>query len=313
MLWQVIRTFPPLQLEMPLSLLNRLLLCDPDPSFSHLKKADFVFFAPPRNSQLNASKHQALQTRTASSLLSELLQLVELWDSAVELLTLLSLVAHCSHIHSQIELHVEASVLRQALTHSYGKVRGAAYRLLGNLDPFRSPISHTLQPDIFKSMTDSLQDSCMLVRRLACRAVARWLGYIAAKLKMGDSRGKGSEAAGSSKEKERNKVKWPYCETAGDLDVAEVDERMWIEEVRRTSAVLVPLLVDPDALTRHHCCAALGNLVYIDGALSVLLDNDMASILLEAACTETDKAVRQAAISTLCLYSRLDPIRQVMK
>lgn len=301
---------------MPLSLLNRLLLCDPDPSFSHLKKADFGFFAPPRNSQLNTSKHQALQARTASSLLSELLLLVELWDSAVELFTLLSLVAHCSHIHSHIELHVEASVLHQALTHSYGKVRGAAYRLLGNLDPFRSPISHALQPDIFKSMTGSLQDSCMLVRRLACRAVARWLGYIAAKFKMCDANGKGSDTAGSSKEKERNKVKWPYCETAGDLDVAEVDDKnrhMWIEEARRTSAVLVPLLVDPDALTRHHCCAALGNLVYFDGALSVLLDNDMVSRLLEAACTETDKAVRQAAIATLCLYSRLDPIRQVMK
>lgn len=319
MLWQVIQTFPPLVLELPLSLLSRLLLCDPGRSVSRLKKAAGGFFAPPRNSQLTASEHQPQQARTASSLLSELLQLDELWDSAVELLTMLSQVARCSREHSCLELHLEASVLHQALAHYHGQIRAGACRLLGNLDPFRPPILHTLQPDIFKSMIDCLHDSCVHVRRLACRAVGNWLGYIAAGFKVIRSNGKGSDTTGWGKEKEQNKPKCSHSEAAEDLativeeGVDEEEGRRWIEEARRTAAMLASLITDPDALTRRHCCAALGNLVNVDGAVSLLLEEDVSGLLLRAACTDTHNAVRQAAIATLYLYCRQDTVRQVMK
>ncbi|XP_040007467.1 serine/threonine-protein kinase 36 [Xiphias gladius] len=316
-LLQVIQTLPLPFLELPLSLLSRLLLCDPEHSVSGLRKAACGFFAPPRDSQLTASKNQTLLTRTASSLLFDLLQLDVLWDSAVEFLTLLSQVAHCSARPACLQLHLEASVLHQALAHSKDQIRATTCRLLGNLDPFRSP---KLQPDIFKSMIGCLHDSCLPVRRMACRAVGNWLGYIAAGggFKMGKSNGKGSDTTEWGKEKEQNKHKCSHSETTGDL--ATVVERgmddeegsRWMEEARKTAAMLASLTTDPDALTRRHCCAALGNLVNVDGAVSLLLQEDVSILLLRAACMDSHNTVRQAAIATLCLYSEQDAIRQVL-
>ncbi|XP_074467737.1 serine/threonine-protein kinase 36 [Sebastes fasciatus] len=309
-LLQVIQTLPPPLLELPLSLLSRLLLCDPERSVYRLGEAACVFFAPPADGQLAGSKRHAPRGRTASSLLSALLQLDVLWDSAVELLTLLAQVARCSPRPARLQLHLEASALRQALAHSYDQIRAATCRLLGNLDPFRPPTPHTLQPDIFKSMIDCLHDSSMPVRRTACRAVGNWLGFIAAEFKMGRSNGKGSTGWGKGKR---------HTEAAGDLStIAEqgVDDEegcRWIEEARRTAAMLASLITDPDALTRRHCCAALGNLVNVDGAVSVLLEKDVSSLLLRAACMDSHNTVRQAAIATLCLYSEQDAIRQVLR
>ncbi|XP_078122715.1 serine/threonine-protein kinase 36 [Sander vitreus] len=320
-LLQVIQTLPPPLLELPLSLLSRLLLCDPERSLSRLGKAAGVFFAPPKNSQLTASKHQTPRSRTASSLLSDLLQLDVLWDSAVELLTLLSQVARCSPWPARLQLHLEESALHQALAHSNDQIRAATCRLLGNLYPFRPPTLHTLQPDIFKSMIDCLDDSCMAVRRMACRAVGNWLGYIAAGagFKMGRFNGKGGDTTGRDEGKEQNKHTCSQSDGAGDLasiveqGVDDKEWRRWIEEARRTAAMLAPLITDPDALTRRHCCAALGNLVNFDGAVSLLLKEDMSSLLLRAACMDSHNAVRQAAIATLCLYSEQDAIRQVLR
>ncbi|XP_049447377.1 serine/threonine-protein kinase 36 isoform X4 [Epinephelus fuscoguttatus] len=320
-LLQVIQTLPPPLLELPLSLLSRLLLCDPERSVSRLGKAACVFFAPAGDSRLTASKHQTLLSRTASSLLSDLLQLDVLWDSAVELLTVLSQVARCSPWPARSQLHLEASVLQQALAHSYDQIRAATCRLLGNLDPFRPPTLRTLQPDIFKSMINCLHDSCTPVRRMACRAVGNWLGHIAAGagFKMGRSNGKGSDTSGWGKGKQQNKHKCSHNVAAGDLStiveqgVDDEEGRRWLEEARRTAAMLAPLITDPDALTRRHCCAALGNLVKVDGALSLLLEEDVSSLLLRAACTDSHNAVRQAAIATLCLYSEQDAIRQVLR
>lgn len=311
--WQVIQTFPPPLLELPLSLLSRLLLCDPGRSVSRLKKDACGLFAPPGNIQLIASEHQSQQTRTAGSLLSELLQLDELWDSAVELLILLSQVARHSGRHSCLELHLEAMVLHQALAHSHGQVRAATCRLLGNLDPFRPPTLHTLQ-DIFKSLIDCLHDSCVPVRRMASRAVGNWLGYFANEFQSSEN---GTDITVWGKDDEQNKHKCSY--TAGELatiieeGVGEEEGRRWMEEVRRTVAVLASLITDPDALIRRHCCAALANLVNVDGAVSLLLEKDVSSLLLRAACMDTHNAVRQAAIATLCLYCRQDTVRQVMK
>ncbi|XP_044226141.1 serine/threonine-protein kinase 36 [Thunnus albacares] len=319
-LLQVIQTLPPPLLELPLSLLSRLLLCDLERSASRLRLAAVGFFSPARGSQLAASRHQTAPTRTASSLLSDLLQLDVLWDSAVELLTLLSQVARCSPHPACLQLHLEASVLHQALAHSYDQIRAATCRLLGHLDPFRPHTLTTLQPQIFKSMIDSLHDSCMPVRRMACRAVGNWLGHIAAGagLKMSQSNGKGSDTTGWGKEKGRDKLKCSHREAGGDLDtiieqsVDDEERRRWTEEAGRTAAMLASLITDPDALTRRHCCAALGNLVNVDGAVPMLLEEDVSSLLLRAACTDSHNSVRQAAIATLCLYSQQDAIRQVL-
>ncbi|XP_071317161.1 serine/threonine-protein kinase 36 isoform X2 [Trachinotus anak] len=314
-LLQVIQALPPPLLELPLALLSRLLLCDPERSVSRLRKAACGFFEPPRDSQLTASEHQSPLTRTASSLLFDLLRLDALWDSAVELLTLLSHVARCSAQPTGLQVHLEASALHQALAHSHDQIRAATCRLLGNLDPFRPP---ALQPDIFKSMIGCLHDSCLPVRRMACRAVGNWLGYIAAgaRFKMGRSNGKCSDTTDWGQAKEQSKHKCSHNETARDLatvveqGVDRVDS--WTEEARRTVAMLASLITDPDAPTRRHCCAALGNLVNVDGVVSLLLKEDVSSFLLRAACTDSHNAVRQAAIATLCLYSEQDAIRQAL-
>lgn len=250
---QVIQTFPPPQLELPLSLLSRLLLCDPARSVFHLKSCAGVFLAG--------------QGRSATWLLSQLLQQDQLWDSAVELLIVLSQIACCSDEDSHVELRLEASVLQRALRHSHCQIKATACRLLGNLNPLGP---HSLQPDMFKSMIECLGDCCVPVRRMACRAVGNWLGYVAL--------GSGAQ---------------------------------WMREARRAVGALVSLIGDPDALTRRHCCEALGNLRHMDGALPLLLAEDVFALLLGAACTDSHNAVRRAAVATLSLYCRQDRVRQV--
>ncbi|XP_071756983.2 serine/threonine-protein kinase 36 [Centroberyx gerrardi] len=320
-LLQVIRTLPPPLLELPLSLLGRLLLCDPGRSVSRLKAAAGAcgFFSAPRDSQLIASRDQAPGTRTASSLLSALLQPDALWDSGAELLTLLSQVARCSPRPACVQLHLEPTVLEQALAHSYERIRAATCSLLGNLDPFRPTAPPALQPAILADMIDCLHDRCVSVRRMACRAVGNWLGCIGeAGFKMGRSNGKGSATTGWGKVKDKEKLECSHIGAGGDLAPI-LEQRVdleegsrWIEEAKRTAAMLAALLTDPDALTRRHCCAALGNLVNIYGGVSLLLEEDVSSLLLRAACTDSHHAVRQAAIATLCLYSQQDAIRQVL-
>ncbi|TNN72519.1 Serine/threonine-protein kinase 36 [Liparis tanakae] len=310
----VIQTLPPPMLELPLILMSRLLLCDPERSVSRLGEAACGFFAPPSVGRLAASKHRPLLCRSASSLLSDFLQLDALWDSAVELLTLLSHVARCSPRPAHLRLYVGAPALHQALAHSSEPIRAAACRLLGHLDPFGPPRLDTLQPDMFKSLINCLHDSCIPVRRLACRAVGNWLGYIArgAGFKMGVSDAKGMAAPGWGNGKARN-------EAAGELatileqGLGDEEGRRWTEEARRTAVMLTSLIADPDAPTRRYCCAALGNLVHVDGAVSLLVEEDTAGSLLRAACMDSFNSVRQAAIATLCVYSQQDALRQVLR
>lgn len=313
-LWQVIQTLPLHLLELPLSLLSRLLLCDPPRSIDHLTKATSCFFLPSWDDQLPASSRQSPPTRTACSLLPELLQLEILWEAAVELLTLLSGIARCPSC--PLQLYVETSVLQHALAHSYEQIRAATCRFLGNLDPFRPLTQHTLKPDIFKAMINCLNDSCMPVRQVACRSVGNWLGYIAAGLHMDRPSEKGIHRGRWCIEKQQNKQTYSDIEAASDLETLreqrmEEEERRWTHEARRTVAMLVTLIYDPDALTRRHCCAALGNLLNVDGAISLLLEENVPSLLLRTACTDYHSAVREAAIGSLYLYSQQDAMRQV--
>ncbi|XP_019219366.1 serine/threonine-protein kinase 36 isoform X1 [Oreochromis niloticus] len=315
-LLQVIQTLPLQLLELPLSLLSRLLLCDPPHSIDHLTKAASCFFSPSWDDQLPASSRQSRPTRTASSLLLKLLQLEILWEAALELLTLLSCIARCPSCPFQ--LYVETSVLQHALAHSNEQIRAATCRFLGNLDPFRPLTQHTLQPDIFKAMINCLNDSCVPVRQVACRSVGNWLGCIAAGLHMDRSNEKGIYRGRCCTGKHQNKQRYSDIEAASDLEtireqrMEEVVERRWTHEARRTVAMLVSLICDPDALTRRHCCAALGNLLNVDGAVSLLLEENVPGLLLRTACTDSHSAVRKAAIGSLYLYSQQDAMRQVL-
>ncbi|XP_058483484.1 serine/threonine-protein kinase 36 isoform X3 [Solea solea] len=301
---QVIQTIPVLQLELPLSLLSHLLLCDSEPSVCSLRKAACVFFTPRRDSLISASKHQTPATRTANSLLFDLLQLDVLWDSAAELLTLWSHVARCSAQPVCPQFHFEASLLHQALAHSHDQIRAGTCRLLGNLDPFRP--STSLQPDILRSITVCLHDSCLSVRRMACRAVGNWLGYIAvwAGFKMGWSNTRWSK---------KLEVSHNEASAAAEQGVDDEERSRWIDEASRTAATLLSLVTDPDDITRSHSCAALGNLVCVDGAMSFLVEEKVFTLLLRVACTDSHNAVRKAAISTLSICSKQDTIGQVMK
>ncbi|XP_017287425.1 serine/threonine-protein kinase 36 isoform X2 [Kryptolebias marmoratus] len=299
-LLQVIQTLPPQLLELPLSLLSRLFLCDPERFVPRLGEAAPGFFPSPQDSQFPA--------RTASSLLCDLLLLDVLWDSAVELLTLLSRVARCTTRPACLRVRVE--VLQQALTHPYDQIRAATCRFLGNVEPFTPSAASRTQFDVFRRMIDCLNDPCTAVRRTVCRAVGNWLGFIAAEagFQSGNSNG--------SKEKKHKKHTGSRIEAAGDLVPAterraDMVER-WTQEARRTAAMLASLLSDPDAVTRRHCCAALGNLLNVDGAVSVLLEEDVCGLLLRTACTDSHDAVRQAAVATLSLYSQQDATQQVL-
>uniref|UniRef100_A0A3Q4N4S6 non-specific serine/threonine protein kinase n=1 Tax=Neolamprologus brichardi TaxID=32507 RepID=A0A3Q4N4S6_NEOBR len=196
------------------------------------------------------------------------------------------------------------------------QIRAATCRFLGNLDPFRPLTQHTIKPDIFKAMINCLNDSCMPVRQVACRAVGNWLGYIVAGLHMDRPSEKGIHRENWCIEKQQNKQTYSDIEAASDLETLreqrmEEEERRWTHEARRTVAMLVTLICDPDALTRRYCCAALGNLLNVDGAISLLLEENVPGLLLRTACTDYHSAVREAAIGSLYLYSQQDAMRQV--
>ncbi|XP_049598274.1 serine/threonine-protein kinase 36 isoform X2 [Syngnathus scovelli] len=297
-LLQVIQTLPVSLVELPLSLLRRLLLRDRQRFVFHLGKAARGFFSAPALSRSG----QQTPPRTASSLLSDLLQRDELGDSAVELLSLIYLLGRFCPQSGHLQLHVESSVLLQALTHAYDPIKAATCKVLGNVYPFRSPKLPNLSVIIFKSMIDLLEDSNVHVRQVACLSVGKWLGYIAVKVASNAGRRlimKDNEAhRGSSREN---------IDKPGDDEM-----RPWLEEARMTGAALASLTSDPNAHTRHHACAALGNLLHVQGAISELLQESVSRLLLRAACTDSHNVVREAAIATLSLYIQQDALRQVL-
>uniref|UniRef100_A0A8C8EYK5 non-specific serine/threonine protein kinase n=1 Tax=Oncorhynchus tshawytscha TaxID=74940 RepID=A0A8C8EYK5_ONCTS len=316
-LLQVIQSVPPSLLELPLSLLCRLLLCDPGrsvPCFTAAARAQ-GFFSPPssdpkedRRDQAPASRvrdqagHPVSVSRTASSLLSDLLkpESEALWGSAVELFTLLSQVARCSPRSrpSTPHLYLEPAPLHQALAHPDDRVRAAACSLLGNLDPFtpHTPPSTSdpqwtrLQPAILRDIIGCLHDPSTSVRRMACKAVGNWLGLIG-KAEFRTRRANGRENSSAP--------------ITGD-------GRGWVAEANWATTELLSLIADPDALTRRHCCAALGNMAAVEGGVASLLEGDVPLLLLQAACTDSQHTVQQAAVATLSLYSQQDALRQAL-
>ncbi|CAB1315822.1 unnamed protein product [Coregonus sp. 'balchen'] len=352
-LLQVVQSVPPSLLELPLSLLCRLLLCDPSrsvPCFTAATRAQ-GFFSPPssdpkedRRDQAPASRvrdqagHPVSVSRTASSLLSALLKpdSEALWGSAVELLTLLSQAARCSPRSrpSTPHLHLETAPLHQALAHPDDRVRSAACSLLGNLDPFTPPNPPStsdpqrtrLQPAILRDIIGCLHDPSASVRRMACRAVGNWLGLIG-KAGFRTRRASGREASiARITARDRKKGKPDKTVSSQSLVGARGDSSTtlkqqvadqedgsgWVKEANGATTKLLSLITDPDALTRRHCCAALGNMAAVEGGVASLLEGDVPLLLLQAACTDSQHAVQRAAVTTLGLYSQQDALRQAL-
>ncbi|XP_057675963.1 serine/threonine-protein kinase 36-like isoform X2 [Corythoichthys intestinalis] len=302
-LLQVIQTLPLSLVELPLSLLRRLLLCDRQRSLSRLSKDANGFFS---------QSGQRIPSRTASSLLNDFLKRNDLGDSAVELLSLLYLLTCFYPNSSYLELHLDSSVLHQALAHSYDPIKAATCKVLGNLFPFKSPTLPNINPDIFKSMIDLLKDSNVYVRQAACLSVGKWLGYIAGEA--GFNVGRPNQSVGSATEslkvKDNDEHKGSEWETG--ITMGTVEMRRWLEDIRMTGATLAGLTSDPNAHTRLHACAALGNLLHAVGDIPELLEESVSRLLLRAACTDSHKAVREAAIATLSLYAQRDSMLQVL-
>ncbi|XP_061608023.1 serine/threonine-protein kinase 36 isoform X2 [Phyllopteryx taeniolatus] len=314
-LLQVIQTLPVSLAELPVSLLRRLLLRDRQRLVSRLSKAARGFFSAPA---LSPSGQQA-PSRTAGSLLSDLLQLDELGDSAVELLSLLYLVTRFCPNSGRLQLHLESSVLHQALTHSYDPIKAATCKVLGNLYPLWSSKIPNLQLNIFKGMIELLEDSNVHVRRAACLSVGKWLGYIALEANTRRPDGNLANTADWLRVKgidddthKRSSSERGVAVVTIVNELADDDMRQWLEEARLTGATLASLTSDPDDRTRLHACAALGNLLHVEGAVPGLLEENVSRFLLRAACTDSHNVVREAAIATLSLYAQQKAIRQVL-
>ncbi|XP_033833711.1 serine/threonine-protein kinase 36 [Periophthalmus magnuspinnatus] len=300
-LLQVIQTLTPSLLELPLSLLSRLLLCDPERSLSCLGNSAGNFFIPYRDNRLSVSTDT--RDRTAMSLLSDLMQSDVLWEAAVELLTVLSQVAQCSP-----QLHLEVSVLCRALTHTQEQVREATCRLLANMQTSNTNALSIMKSVIFQFI-HCLRDPSMSVRRMACRAVGSWLGGLAeAGYKSSESSNKKGFGLWTKENSKTKSNQQAECVPLAEQE----DEENWTEAMRSCTALLGATLLDPDTKSRHHCCVALGNLVKLEGAVQWVLEEDVSSALLRAACMDSHHTVRQAAISSLCMFSQQEPIRQAL-
>ncbi|MGH0169407.1 UNVERIFIED_CONTAM: hypothetical protein FKN15_001441 [Acipenser sinensis] len=185
-------------LELPLALLCRLLLSDPQYSIPRfIAEAESCSFfslttaseeakihkhdnegSQKKNSKLtNTDDSRSLsqsENRTASSLLASFLQSESLFSSAVELISLLSHAARCS-VNPPFPLCFDPALVRKVLNHPDDRIRAATCGLLGNVRPPNYDRPSLL---LFQDLIGKLRDQSMQVRRAACRAVGNWAGLI---------------------------------------------------------------------------------------------------------------------------------------
>ncbi|KAJ8267031.1 hypothetical protein GJAV_G00137520 [Gymnothorax javanicus] len=328
-LLQLVLVLPLCLLELPLSLLCHLLLCDPErsvPCFTSAAEA-CGFFLPPREQDDGGDQPRCatgqgggetdrLSERTAGSLLATFIQSEALCGSAVELVSVVSQTARFSRLPPFSATYVEPSVLRAALTHPEDRLRAATCSLLGNVNPLVSHGSPLLLP-LFWDMSSLLQDPSLAVRRAASRAVGNWLGLIGQANSHGGSELTKAEGTPcttegmTSVDKEKVDV-LPGSENQASQCVPEQEAGRWANSASDAAPVLLLLLKDPDPLIRLHCCAALGNMAAIKGTGASLLQCDAPSLLLQLACADSQNAVRQAALNSLGLFRQQDVLQQAV-
>lgn len=323
---QLVLVLPLRLLELPLSLLCHLLLYDPVrsvPCFTNAAEACGFFLPPggqdddgdkpPSASERGGGETARASERTASSLLAAFLQSEPLSGSAVELVSLVSQTARFSLLPPFSVLYVDPQLLRSALAHADDRVRAATCSLLGNVNPLVPPCDSLLLLLLFRDMSGQLHDPSLAVRRAACRAVGNWLGFVG-QAHSRDGSELAKDGGGSFTIAENPNVSGKRASVAlGGENPSFVEQELgrWAESAQETAPVLLPLLRDPDPLIRRHCCAALGNMAAIRGGGASLLQCDAPNLLLQITCSDSQNAVQQAALTSLCLFSQQDLLRQV--
>ncbi|XP_053474268.1 serine/threonine-protein kinase 36 isoform X1 [Ictalurus furcatus] len=274
--------------------------------------------------------------RTASSLLSMLLQTESLFGCAVQLLTLLCQT--CTPGSALFAVPVDPVMLRAALRHHDDGVRAAGCNLLTCLEPDlgqTSPRSNggpnwTIEPVVFKDLLSHLSDSAPSVRRSACKAVVKWLGM----MRKTEVTSKGDQHLQEGTECRRRTISAPAVTDRGRMRVrvegvrqqikansglplsslgTYIEGEEWLKVALGAASPAVSLLSDSDAVIRQQGCIILGSMAAITGGESALMSADAPHQLLRLARADSHHAVRRQALSTLCAFSQQDTLQQALK
>ncbi|XP_072548891.1 serine/threonine-protein kinase 36 [Salminus brasiliensis] len=287
-------------------------------------------------------KGQSLEpvVRTASSLLSELLLNESFCGCAMQLLTLLSQTANCP---AASVLPVDPSLLRSALGHSDDGVRAAACGLLSQLEPDwvhcatgteASPLEAgwTIEPSLFQDLLSHLADPAPDVRRIACKAVVKWLNLMGRTefrglrnrdqhLQDGPGTRKRTVSGPDVKGRGNRGVEAEGIRPRGKGDAgspsssvgAYVEGEEWVRVAIGAACPAVSLLSDSDAVIRRRACVILGNMAVVGGGDRALISADAPRQLLRVARGDSHHAVRRQALATLCAIGQLDELQQALK
>lgn len=284
----------------------------------------------PKASQVKGHPPQA-ELRTASSLLSMLLQTESLFGCAVQLLTLLCQTCTPSSVLSAVP--VDPVVLRAALRHCDDGVREAGCNLLTCLESDlgqASPRSNagpnwTIEPAVFNDLLSRLSDSAPSVRRSACKAAVKWLGMMRKTEVTSKRDQEGTECrrrtvsapAEASRGRMRVRVEGIRQRIKGDSGSSlssvgtYIEGEEWLKAAMGAVSPAVSLLSDSDAVIRRLGCIILGNMAAITGGERVLMSSDAPNQLLRLARADSHHAVRRQALSALCAFSQQDALQQV--
>lgn len=274
------------------------------------------------------------EIRTASSLLSMLLQAESLFGCAVQLLTLLCQT--CTPGSTPSAVPVDPVVLRSALRHHDDGVREASCNLLTCIEPDlgqASPRSNagpnwTIEPAVFKDLLSRLSDSAPSVRRSACKAAVKWLGM----MRKTEVTSKRDQHLQQGTECRRRTVSAPAvtgrvkmrvraegirqqikCDSGSPLSSVGtyIEGEEWLKVAMGAVSPAVSLLSDSDAVIRRQGCIILGSMAAITGGERALMSADAPHQLLRLARADSHHAVRRQALSALCAFSQQDALQQV--
>uniref|UniRef100_A0A8B9HJ12 non-specific serine/threonine protein kinase n=2 Tax=Astyanax mexicanus TaxID=7994 RepID=A0A8B9HJ12_ASTMX len=296
-------------------------------------------------------KGQSLEpvVRTASSLLSELLQSESSCAGTMQLITLLSQTACCPTTSSTVcLLPVNPSLLRVALRHCDDGVRAAACGLLAQLEPeywvhstsgTEASSNWTIEPSLFQDLLSRLSDPAPNVRRIACKVAEKWLSLMGqTEFRKGKSlhtshrdqhlqdgpkarrrtasgpevKGRGKRGVEAEGSRQRGKGD-AAGSTLSSVGASVEGEEEWVRVAIGAACPAVSLLSDSDAVIRRRACVILGNMAVVGGGDRALISADAPRQLLRIACGDSHHAVRRQAVATLYAIGQLDELQQALK
>ncbi|KAL6463797.1 hypothetical protein MHYP_G00281880 [Metynnis hypsauchen] len=275
--------------------------------------------------------------RTASSLLSMLLQSESLCGCAMQLLTLLSQTA-C--YPAAFALPVDPALLRIALSHCDDGVRAASCSLLAQLEQhwdhstngMKANPNWTIEPALFQDLLCRLTDPAPSVRRIACKAAERWLSLMGQTvlksfpkrdhhLQEGPGTKKKTVCVPAGKGRGKKSVEVEGIRQGGTGNSSSslkpvgpyVEGEEWVKVAMGAACPAVSLLLDSDAVIRRRACVILGNMAVVGGGDRALISADAPRQVLRVARGDSHHAVRRQALATLCAFGHLDTLQQALK